>query len=105
MSLSGSSYFHVPHSLALHNQYNVVCVADRENGRILCYRSDTGKFVTEFSHNFGGKVYAIAFNDDGNTNVMHCVWGSDNSQFVFRCCVICREWRRCYESERFHHQC
>uniref|UniRef100_A0A673GQ21 Peptidyl-glycine alpha-amidating monooxygenase B-like n=1 Tax=Sinocyclocheilus rhinocerous TaxID=307959 RepID=A0A673GQ21_9TELE len=39
-----------------------LCVADRDNGRIQCFRADTGEFVKEIKkEQFGGEVFAIAY--------------------------------------------
>ncbi|NP_001407916.1 peptidyl-glycine alpha-amidating monooxygenase isoform X11 [Mus musculus] len=63
---SGSSpkpgQFSVPHSLALVPHLNQLCVADRENGRIQCFKTDTKEFVREIKHaSFGRNVFAISY--------------------------------------------
>ncbi|XP_012577268.1 PREDICTED: peptidyl-glycine alpha-amidating monooxygenase isoform X4 [Condylura cristata] len=63
---SGSSpepgQFRVPHSLALVPPMDLLCVADRENGRIQCFKTDTKEFVREIKHaSFGRNVFAIAY--------------------------------------------
>jgi peptidylamidoglycolate lyase len=52
VSLFGRQYFDIPHSLTISEQYTAVCVADRENGRVLCYRYDSGTFITQFDKVF-----------------------------------------------------
>jgi len=62
----------IPHSLALIEQLDLVCVADREGMRVLCYNagikniSRLGEPVREYSGDKIGRVYAIAYsNVDG----------------------------------------
>ncbi|XP_028005622.2 peptidyl-glycine alpha-amidating monooxygenase isoform X9 [Eptesicus fuscus] len=54
--------FTVPHSLALVPHLGQLCVADRENGRIQCFKTDTKEFVREIKHaSFGRNVFAISY--------------------------------------------
>ncbi|XP_046945788.1 peptidyl-glycine alpha-amidating monooxygenase isoform X7 [Lynx rufus] len=54
--------FRVPHSLALVPHLGQLCVADRENGRIQCFKTDTKEFVREIKHaSFGRNVFAISY--------------------------------------------
>jgi peptidylamidoglycolate lyase len=54
--------FSVPHSLALVPHLGQLCVADRENGRIQCFKTDTKEFVKEIKHaSFGRNVFAISY--------------------------------------------
>uniref|UniRef100_A0A673T9M3 peptidylamidoglycolate lyase n=1 Tax=Suricata suricatta TaxID=37032 RepID=A0A673T9M3_SURSU len=54
--------FRVPHSLALVPHLGQLCVADRENGRIQCFKTDTKEFVREIRHaSFGRNVFAISY--------------------------------------------
>ncbi|KAM5260845.1 peptidyl-glycine alpha-amidating monooxygenase isoform 14-T26 [Hipposideros larvatus] len=54
--------FSVPHSLALVPHLGQLCVADRENGRIQCFKTDTKEFVQEIKHaSFGRNVFAISY--------------------------------------------
>ena len=61
----------VPHSLALFEETDVLCVADREGGRVECInaglqrplhanRDDTGKRVVVYDQSIIGRPYAIA---------------------------------------------
>ncbi|XP_024645255.2 peptidyl-glycine alpha-amidating monooxygenase isoform X9 [Macaca nemestrina] len=63
---SGSSplpgQFTIPHSLALVPHLGQLCVADRENARIQCFKTDTKEFVREIKHSsFGRNVFAISY--------------------------------------------
>ncbi|XP_065177588.1 peptidyl-glycine alpha-amidating monooxygenase-like [Sycon ciliatum] len=54
--------FHIPHALTLNAKGDRLCVADRENGRILCYNPHTGQLMTvNTPAELGGRVFSIAF--------------------------------------------
>ncbi|XP_044518512.1 peptidyl-glycine alpha-amidating monooxygenase [Gracilinanus agilis] len=54
--------FQVPHSLTLVPHFDQLCVADRENGRIQCFKMETKEFVREIKHTaFGRNVFAISY--------------------------------------------
>ncbi|GAB0205289.1 peptidyl-glycine alpha-amidating monooxygenase [Grus japonensis] len=54
--------FHIPHSLALIPDFGQLCVADRENGRIQCFRLETGEFTREIKHkSFGRELFAVSY--------------------------------------------
>ncbi|NWX14267.1 AMD monooxygenase, partial [Aegotheles bennettii] len=54
--------FHIPHSLALIPDFSQLCVADRENGRIQCFRLETGEFIKEIKHkSFGRELFAVSY--------------------------------------------
>ncbi|XP_052635017.1 peptidyl-glycine alpha-amidating monooxygenase isoform X8 [Harpia harpyja] len=54
--------FHIPHSLALIPDFSQLCVADRENGRIQCFKLETGEFIREIKHKlFGRELFAVSY--------------------------------------------
>ncbi|XP_014747873.1 PREDICTED: peptidyl-glycine alpha-amidating monooxygenase isoform X1 [Sturnus vulgaris] len=54
--------FHIPHSLALIPDLSQLCVADRENGRIQCFKLETGEFTREIKHKaFGRELFAVSY--------------------------------------------
>ncbi|XP_053859191.1 peptidyl-glycine alpha-amidating monooxygenase isoform X7 [Vidua macroura] len=54
--------FFIPHSLALIPDLSQLCVADRENGRIQCFRLETGEFTREIKHKaFGRELFAVSY--------------------------------------------
>ncbi|XP_042311152.1 peptidyl-glycine alpha-amidating monooxygenase isoform X4 [Sceloporus undulatus] len=60
------SQFSIPHSLTLVSDFGQLCVADRENGRIQCFKPETGQFVKEIRHPlFGREVFAISYAPGG----------------------------------------
>ncbi|XP_052556952.1 peptidyl-glycine alpha-amidating monooxygenase isoform X2 [Tympanuchus pallidicinctus] len=63
---AGPGQFHIPHSLALISELSQLCVADRENGRIQCFRLETGEFVREIKHkSFGRELFAVSYSPGG----------------------------------------
>lgn len=53
--------FAVPHALALASKENTICVADRENSRVPCFNSQTGKFLRDLKPPQMGRVYGVAY--------------------------------------------
>ncbi|XP_071965745.1 peptidyl-glycine alpha-amidating monooxygenase B-like [Antedon mediterranea] len=66
----------IPHSLTLIPEKNQVCVADREQGRIVCIDSNSGQFIKYFKSSEFGSVFAIENSVDGN---MYAVNGASPS--------------------------
>ena len=58
-----SDAFVIPHSLTYIKGKDVVCVADREHGRIQCFNSGDGSYVDSYKRDiFGGRVFAVHYN-------------------------------------------
>ncbi|CAH0592813.1 unnamed protein product [Chrysodeixis includens] len=54
--------FNVPHALTLAEDRGLVCVADRERGRVACFRHDNGTFQSSFSNwLMGGRIFSVAY--------------------------------------------
>ncbi|KYQ52011.1 Peptidyl-alpha-hydroxyglycine alpha-amidating lyase 1 [Trachymyrmex zeteki] len=54
--------FLVAHALALASELNYLYLADRENGRILCFFANNGTFHKEYRHPaIGTKIYSVAY--------------------------------------------
>ncbi|XP_056369554.1 peptidyl-glycine alpha-amidating monooxygenase isoform X6 [Oenanthe melanoleuca] len=54
--------FRIPHSLALIPDLSQLCIADRENGRIQCFRLETAEFTREIKHKaFGRELFAVSY--------------------------------------------
>lgn len=73
---SGESPFvlNVPHALTLAVEQTQVCVADRENGRVACFRSDNGTFTQQYrSWLIGGRIFSLAYSPvhDGRLYVVN----------------------------------
>ncbi|XP_033750528.1 peptidyl-glycine alpha-amidating monooxygenase A-like [Pecten maximus] len=86
--LSDDEFF-VPHSLALIEARNIICVADREHGRIQCFSAgingtEAGHFVRSFDNKEFGKVFAIAYDDNGPEEAMYLVSGPMPNAFLFK---------------------
>ncbi|XP_053611248.1 peptidyl-alpha-hydroxyglycine alpha-amidating lyase 1-like isoform X2 [Plodia interpunctella] len=59
---NGPFVFNVPHALTLAEDRGLVCVADRERGRVACFRHDNGTYVTGFSSwLIGTRVFSVAY--------------------------------------------
>ncbi len=61
--------WNIVHSIALNEEAQLICGADRENSRIQCFDSNTGKFLrqirVEKKENIG-PIYAIEFAPNAN---------------------------------------
>ena len=62
----------VPHALALAHDKNLICVADRENGRVLCYNMDGQIARVMNPPEFGSTIYSIAYCDNKGTYAFYC---------------------------------
>nr|CAD7459162.1 unnamed protein product [Timema tahoe] len=55
-------FFSIPHALALAEDKQLLCVADRENGRIQCFNCNDGTFVMQVhSKELGGRIFSVAY--------------------------------------------
>ncbi|XP_060062812.1 peptidyl-glycine alpha-amidating monooxygenase A-like [Ylistrum balloti] len=81
--------FFVPHSLALIEARNIICVADREHGRIQCFSAgmngtEAGQFVRSFDNKEFGKVFAIAYDNNGPEEAIYLVSGPIPNAYLFK---------------------
>lgn len=54
--------FQIPHALTLVEDKNLVCTADRENGRVQCFDWNNGTFVFMLhSRNVGSRIFSVAY--------------------------------------------
>ena len=52
----------VVHALTVSKDLGILCAADRENGRVLCYDYETGNFMAQFGDDeFGGRAFSVSF--------------------------------------------
>ncbi|CAH1393191.1 unnamed protein product [Nezara viridula] len=52
----------VPHALTLIEDKGLLCTADRENGRIICYTTKDGTYATQYSSEFmGSRLFSVAY--------------------------------------------
>ncbi|CAH2102124.1 unnamed protein product [Euphydryas editha] len=59
---SGPFVLRVPHALALAEERGELCAADRENGRVACFRADSGAFSAAFhSWLVGPRLFSVAY--------------------------------------------
>lgn len=57
----GSGTFNVPHSMTLAEDKGLLCVADRENGRIQCFDLDGNFQRMIHSPEFGDRIFAVSY--------------------------------------------
>jgi len=70
--------FNVPHGLALAEDRQEVCVADRENGRVQCFNTETGEFTRSIKpKEFGSRIFSVAYAN----GKLHAVSGPDFNPF------------------------
>lgn len=56
------NFFAIPHALTLAADLGLLCVADRENGRVQCFQTDDGKFHSQFhSPVIGDRIFSLAY--------------------------------------------
>lgn len=56
------NFFAIPHALTLVPEQELVCTADRENGRIQCFFSGNGTFVSQFhSQIVGDRLFSMDY--------------------------------------------
>lgn len=56
------NYFAIPHALTLVPDQQLLCAADRENGRVQCFHSSNGSFHSQY-HNqmIGDRLFSMAY--------------------------------------------
>ncbi|XP_070543295.1 peptidyl-glycine alpha-amidating monooxygenase B-like [Ptychodera flava] len=56
-------HFNLPHAVTLVEDKQQICVADRENGRVQCFKTEDGTFVKQYHPaEFGGRVFGVDYN-------------------------------------------
>lgn len=56
------NFFAVPHALALAVDLGLLCVADRENGRVQCFNTSDGAFHSQYhSGVVGDRLFSVAY--------------------------------------------
>ncbi|XP_037035974.1 peptidyl-alpha-hydroxyglycine alpha-amidating lyase 1 isoform X2 [Bradysia coprophila] len=56
------NYFAIPHALALVPEMDLLCVADRENGRVQCFYTLNGTFHSQYhSPIIGDRLFSVAY--------------------------------------------
>ena len=95
VNISDMTPFNIPHSLSLLDDDQLLCVADREHGRVLCYNSTTGQLVFDDTpSSFGGRVFAFIFSKGKSlwtTIVCICLFAANS-----HCCFAYSEVRFVY---------
>lgn len=56
------NFFAIPHALTLAIDLNLLCAADRENGRIQCFHIDNGTFHSQYhSKIVGERIFGVSY--------------------------------------------
>lgn len=56
------NFFAIPHAMALASDLGLLCVADRENGRVQCFNTGNGTFHSQFhSGIIGDRLFSVAY--------------------------------------------
>lgn len=56
------NFFAVPHALALADDLGLLCVADRENGRVQCFNVLNGTFHSQYHSGIvGDRLFSVAY--------------------------------------------
>ena len=77
LGLAPENYFAIPHALTLALDLGLVCVADRENGRVQCFNVTTGTFHSQYhSPLIGDRLFSVAYHA-GNGGRLYVVNGPD----------------------------
>lgn len=60
--MAPENYFAVPHGLTLALDKGLLCVADRENGRVQCFHHSNGTFHSQYhSPLIGDRIFSVAY--------------------------------------------
>lgn len=75
-----SNFFAIPHALTLASDLNLLCVADRENGRVQCFHTKNGTFHSQYhSGIIGDRLFSVAYAPI-NGGQLYVVNGPQNPQ-------------------------
>lgn len=73
------NFFAIPHALALASDLGLLCVADRENGRVQCFSTADGTFRSQYhSGIIGDRLFSVAY-APVNGGQLYVVNGLDHS--------------------------
>lgn len=68
------NFFAIPHALTLVPELDLLCIADRENGRVQCFYTNNGTFHSQY-HNplIGDRLFSMAYTPaSGECKVISC---------------------------------
>lgn len=55
-------FFAIPHAMTLADDLGLLCVADRENGRVQCFYSSNGTFHSQYHNGIvGDRLFSVAY--------------------------------------------
>lgn len=59
----------IPHSLTLAEDKELICVADRENGRVVCFNFNNGTFEFEINTQLFQRIFSVAYSPVAGTYI------------------------------------
>lgn len=60
--IAPKNYFAIPHGLTLALDKGLICVADRENGRVQCFQTSDGKFHSQYHYPVvGDRLFSVSY--------------------------------------------
>jgi len=57
----------IPHALTLAEDKELICVADRENSRVLCFNINNGTFKLEINPQLFQRLFSVAYSPMAGT--------------------------------------
>lgn len=51
----------IPHALTLAEDKELICVADRENSRVLCFNINNGTYNFDINRNLFQRLFSVAY--------------------------------------------
>jgi len=57
----------IPHALTLAEDKELICVADRENSRVLCFNTNNGTFNFEINPQLFQRIFSVAYSPVAGT--------------------------------------
>lgn len=56
------NFFAIPHAMTLATDLGLLCVADRENGRVQCFHTSNGTFHSQYHNGIvGDRLFSVAY--------------------------------------------
>uniref|UniRef100_A0A2M4ANV6 peptidylamidoglycolate lyase n=1 Tax=Anopheles triannulatus TaxID=58253 RepID=A0A2M4ANV6_9DIPT len=70
------SFFAIPHALTVIPKQDLICVADREQGRVQCFHTANGTYHSQFSSDeIGTRLFSVKYVEYEATNLLYIING------------------------------
>uniref|UniRef100_A0A2M3ZE61 peptidylamidoglycolate lyase n=1 Tax=Anopheles braziliensis TaxID=58242 RepID=A0A2M3ZE61_9DIPT len=71
-----TSFFAIPHALTLVPKQDLLCVADREQGRVQCFHTANGTYHSQFSSDeIGTRLFSVKYIEYEGTDLLYIING------------------------------